>query len=149
MSTSHEECWHILTGLHSLILDPISCGLVSSAVRCRLLTATLRLPSPTRFRGFLFPTPLWRSFPVTSRSRAQALVWFRAKTDKGIVCLADHPHSATRTNKRIIFKSILCLFCNTWKHLTILHCGFTWTQNFLKIKLPTNYLLSNHICITI
>ena len=22
-------------------------------------------------------------------------VWFRAKTDKGIVCLADHPHSVT------------------------------------------------------
>ena len=33
--------------------------------------------------------------PVASRSRAQAFVWFCAKTDKGIVCLADHPHSVT------------------------------------------------------
>ena len=39
ISTSHEESWLILSGLPSLLLDPISCRLVSSAVRCRLPTA--------------------------------------------------------------------------------------------------------------
>ena len=47
ISTSHAECWLILTGLPSLLLDPISCRLASSAVRCRLQTALLRHPSPT------------------------------------------------------------------------------------------------------
>ena len=83
ISTSHEECWLILTGLPSLILDPISCWLVSSAVRCRLPTATRRHPSPTLLSGFLLPT-LWLAFsyllPAASRSRAQAFVWLRAKT---------------------------------------------------------------------
>ena len=81
-----------------LLLDPISCRLVSSAVRCRLPTALLPRPSLTAFCGFLLPTPDSRSlthFRLRRRSRAQAFVWFRAKTGKGIVCLADHPHSVT------------------------------------------------------
>ena len=83
-----------------LLLDSISCRLVSSAVRCRLPTALLRLPLLTAFCRFLPPTPLWLAFPcplpVASRSRAQAFVWFRAKTNKGIICLADHPlHGVT------------------------------------------------------
>ena len=41
---SYQECQLILTGLPSLLLDPISCRLVSSAVGYRLATATLRLP---------------------------------------------------------------------------------------------------------
>ena len=47
--------------------------------------------------GFLFPTPLTFPcpLPVASRSRAQAFVWFRAKTNKKIVCLAHHLHSVT------------------------------------------------------
>ena len=61
--------------------------------------STLPLASP------LVNCPLWVSLsnssrvpfllPVASRSRAQAFVWFRAKTDKGIVCLADNLHSVT------------------------------------------------------
>ena len=34
-------------------------------------------------------------FRSRRRSRAQPFVCFRAKTDKGIDCLADHPHSVT------------------------------------------------------
>ena len=39
----------------------------------------------------------WLVFPlpIMSKSRAQAFFWFSAKTDKGIVCLADLPHSVT------------------------------------------------------
>ena len=48
----------------------------------------------------------WLAFPcllpVMSRSRAQAFVWFRAKTDKGIVCLADHPHCVTEATLEIL-----------------------------------------------
>ena len=70
-------------------LDPISCQLVS------LLSGVdwpLASPFANSFSEFLF---LLLSLPVTSRSRAQAFVWFRVKTDKGIVCLADHLHSVT------------------------------------------------------
>ena len=75
--TSHEECRLILTGLPSLILDSISCRLVSAAVRCQLPTARLCLPSPTAFSGFLLPTPHSRSlthFQSRRRLRAQAFV---------------------------------------------------------------------------
>ena len=40
-------------------------------------------PSPTAFSQYLRPTPLAFPYPlpVMSRSRAQAFIWFRAKTD--------------------------------------------------------------------
>ena len=65
--------------------------------RCPVSTSHSRHPSPTDFCEFLFPTHLAFPYPlpVTSRSRAQAFVWFRAKADKGIVCLADHLHCVT------------------------------------------------------
>ena len=87
----------------SRLVFPYCCWTLSHAtglsdLRCRLPTATLRLPSSTLHSGFLLPAP-WLAFPcllpVASRSRAQVFVWFRTKTDKGIVCLADHPHSVT------------------------------------------------------
>ena len=65
---------------------------------CPVSTRHSRHPSTTVF----FSVPLSHSLtgvpfllPVTSRSRAQAFVLFRAKTDKGIVCLADHLHCVT------------------------------------------------------
>ena len=65
---------------------------------CPVSTAPLRRPSPTASSGFLFPT-LQPAFPcllpVTSRSRAQAFVWFRTKTNKKIVCLAHPLRSVT------------------------------------------------------
>ena len=77
----------------SLSLDSISCRLVSSAVRCWLpLCVSLR------------QLPLWLLFCQLLSSPTSGLVgdleskpffWFRTKTDKGIVCLADHLHSVT------------------------------------------------------
>ena len=64
---------------------------------CPLSTAPLRHPSPTAFCGFLLPTPLWPAFPcpLPVASRSRAFVWFRAKTNKKIVCLARPLHSVT------------------------------------------------------
>ena len=70
---------------------------------CPLSTAPLRHPSTTAFCRFFFqlclafPCPL----PDESRSRAQAFVWFRAKTNKKIVCLAI-PFIASHQEQRLI-----------------------------------------------
>ena len=54
--------------------------------------------SPTAFFEFLCPTHSL-AFPSYFQSyrdlESKPFVWFRAKTDKGIVCLADHLHSVT------------------------------------------------------
>ena len=87
--------WPSLTASGPYLMPTgLFCCLVSTA-HC-----LLRRRSPTAFSEFLLPTPLWPAFPcplpVSSRSRAQTFVWFHTKTDKGIVCLADHPlHSVT------------------------------------------------------
>ena len=67
-----------------------------SAVRCRLVTRItlhklfLRVPLSNSLTGLPLPTSghaeIWSPKPF---------VWFRAKTVKGIVCLADHLHSVT------------------------------------------------------
>ena len=62
-----------------------------------LSTALLPHLSPTPSLSFFFPTPLWLAFPcplpVASRSRAQAFVWFRAKTNNMIVFFVHPLHS--------------------------------------------------------
>ena len=97
------HCWPLSTQDCELMLSvfPTTPGLylnrlVFSVVRCRLpVCVTLhQLPS----LGSFFQLLLWCSFAhfrSRQRSRAQAFVWFCAKIDKGIVCLADHPHSVT------------------------------------------------------
>ena len=96
-STNHEECWLILTGLPSLLLDPISCRLVSSVsgVDCQLpLSVACRQLPPLGSFVQLY----WRSLAYFRSRRdlvSKPFVWFRAKIDKGIVCLADHLHSVT------------------------------------------------------
>ena len=91
----HQECQPILIGLLSLVLDSLMpTGL--SAVPCRLLSpsflANCQLLSPfVSLSG-------WRSLPTSGHaeiSSPKPFVWFCAKTDKGIVCLADHLHSVT------------------------------------------------------
>ena len=88
----------ILTRFSLTVAGP-SCHAASSlcsAVHCRppLSDSRRQLPvssfsQPTLFRVLL---PL----PDTARFQVQKpFVWFRAKTDKGIVCLAGHPHSVT------------------------------------------------------
>ena len=62
--------------------------LVSYCLRSLVLTAPVRGSTPTLFR---VPLPL----PDTARFQVQkSFVWFRAETDKGIVC-SVHPYSAT------------------------------------------------------
>ena len=66
------------------------CCPVSTATRVTLL----QLPSSQSLC-----LTLWLAFPSYFRSRrdleSKPFVWFRAKIDKGIVCLADHLHSVT------------------------------------------------------
>ena len=61
-----------------------------------LLLSGVDCPLTSPFANWLFSVPLsnsnWRS-PAYFRSRRD--LWFRAKTDKGIVCLADHLYSVT------------------------------------------------------
>ena len=96
ISTSHEKGWLILTGLPSLLLDPISCRLVSAAVRCRLPTAPLRRQLTTLASFFqLFDLRSLVYFRYRGDLDSKPIVWFRAKTDKGIVCLANHPQNVT------------------------------------------------------
>ena len=88
ISTSHEECGLILTGLPSLLLEPISCRLVSSlsGVDCHC-----HCHSASPVANWLLCVPLsnsWLGFPcllpVASRSRVQnPLSGFAPKKTKG------------------------------------------------------------------
>ena len=96
-STYHEECWLILIGLPSLMLDSLSCRLVTSAVRCRLpnchpasAVANCLLWVPLSNSSLAFPYPLL----VTSKIAGSGLCLV-SRQNKGIVCLADHLHSVT------------------------------------------------------
>ena len=95
-STTHDEYWLILTQLPSLLwTSSHPTGL--SAVRCRLATrVTLRqLPSSSSFVQLPSRVPLPTSGHAEILS-PKPFVWFRTKTDKGIVCLADLLHSVTQ-----------------------------------------------------
>ena len=66
-STNHEECWLILTGLPSLLLDFISYRLVSAAVRWRL-------PLASPFANCLLWVTLFNSY-------WRSLAYFRSRRD--------------------------------------------------------------------
>ena len=78
-----------------------------SAVRCQLATRiTLRqLPSSQSLC-----LTLWLAFPSYFRSRrdleSKPFVWFCAKTDKGIVYLADHLHNCIMLPSLYLFTLI-------------------------------------------
>ena len=103
-STTLLECQPILAGLHSLVW---TLSHAESSLCCPVSTGHSRHPSPTAFLELLCPT-LWPAFPSYFRSleisSPKPFVWFRAKTDKGIVCLVDYLHSVTT------WKSTSCLF---------------------------------------
>ena len=109
----------MLTHLDWSSLTDAGLSLMPTGLFCSSVSnANCPSPSPVAncFPGLLLPTP-WLAFPcllpVASRSWAQAFVWFRAKTDKGIVCLADHPHSVTNklhTNVKCIRINIFTRF---------------------------------------
>ena len=93
-STKQLECRLILTRSSLTGLDPISpdwshrssvdcpcpCPVANS---CELLCPTNSLPASPSTSGHV------------EISSPKPFVWFRAKTDKGIVCLAGHLHSVT------------------------------------------------------
>ena len=103
--------------------------------------STANCPTPSPVANWLLCVPLFNPslafpclFPVVSRSWAKAFVWFRAKTDKGIVCLADHPHSVTPWSSlathpyRSSFPA--CPQDYTPIHTELLYVGSSWSPCF-------------------
>ena len=103
-----------------------------SGVRSRLPLSVVprQLPLSAPFSNQLssgVPLPL----PDTARSEVQKpFVWFRAKTDKGIICLAGHPYSVTAGNynvqvwvivgeKRVRRQDFFFILTNTSWHLGV------------------------------
>ena len=102
-STKLLECRH-LESIFFVVAGP---SLVSYCLRSRphlsvlprqlfcSLLSRRQLPASSFVQPTLFRVPL--PLPDTARFQVQkSFVWFRAKTDKGIVCLAGHPYSATK-----------------------------------------------------
>ena len=121
ISTSYEECWLILTGLPSLLLDSISCRLISSAVQCQLPFCVSRrwlLPLGSFFQlpGIPLPTSGLREISILS-----PLFGFAPRQNKGIVCLADYLHSVTREHPFSVEMLPLWL-----KHMYSILSAFTW-----------------------
>ena len=103
-STKQLECRLILTRSSSLSWTLSHAGSpLCSGVRSRLPLSVSRRQLPwaplSNQLSSRVPLPL----PDTARFQVQKpFVWFHAKTDKGIVCLAGHPHSVTNVNIIII-----------------------------------------------
>ena len=137
-STTHEECWLILTRLPSLLwTSSHPTGL--SAVRYRLscpssvVNRRLRVPFPTLWLAFL--SYFWSRWDLESKP----FVWFRAKTDKGIVCLVDHLHSVTW--ERIVKSTEnISIFWNVIKFwILLLSCLFDIIYCTVYCNLPMQY----------
>ena len=107
-STKQLECQHLdsifFTGPYLLLLCPestTSLRVISptpSLLGCPESTAPVRGFMPTAVSSFLQPTLFRVPLPLPDTARFQVqkpFVWFRAKTDKGIVCLAGHLYSVT------------------------------------------------------
>ena len=95
-STKQLECRLILTRSSFTGLDPISSHWSHrSSIRCRLpLSVVPRQLSSAPFSQLSSRVPL--PLPTTPRFQVRKpFVWFRTKTDKGIVCLAGHLYSVT------------------------------------------------------
>ena len=97
--TKQLECRH----LDSIFFAGpyLLCWSHRSGVRCRLPLSVVprQLPLSSFLQPTLFRVPL--PLPDTASFQVQKpFVWFRAKTDKGIVCLAGHLYSVTVTLKR-------------------------------------------------
>ena len=89
---SYKECQLIL----SVFLTAPGLYLTSTGLFCYPLSTTpLRLPSPTDLSEILFQLPSSPTSGLVRDLESKPIVQFCAKTDKWIVCSADHPHSVT------------------------------------------------------
>ena len=93
-STTLLECRFILTRLPSLLWTSSHPTGLSALVSI----GHSRHPSPTASSSSFIQ--LFSLIPLPTAGLAEILspkpfVWFRAQTEKGIVCLADHLHSVT------------------------------------------------------
>ena len=116
-STKQLECRLILTRSSFTGLDPLS----SDSPLCSGVDCPCPCPVANSFE-LLFPTNSLLASPSTSGhgeiSSPKPFVCFRAKTDKGIVCLAGHLHSVT--------------LMNIYKHIT--NTYFKFNKKFYKQK---------------
>ena len=88
----------MLTHLDSIFFTVAGSHLMLTRLSAPVSTAPVRVSSLTPVSSFVQPTLFSR--PVTTSDHAEIsspkpFVWFRTKTDKGIVCLAGHLHSVT------------------------------------------------------
>ena len=93
--------------------------LVSSGVQCRhqlpLCVSCRQLPSVGSF--FQLLSHSLTHFRSRRRSRAQAFVWFRAKTDKGIICLVP---------PFIVSHMEICgISHRRWERVNFYHCAWS------------------------
>ena len=101
-STKQLECRHLLT--RSSSLDPIysatvpeSTASVRGSTPTLLLTRLSAVPSPTAYQLLCPANSLSRLLTTSGYGEISGpkILWFRAETDKGIVC-SGHPYSATQ-----------------------------------------------------
>ena len=94
-STKQLECRHLDSVFFA---GPYLLPLVSP-LRCPVSTVPVRGSTPTPLSSFVQPTLFRVPLPLPDTAKFQIqkpFVWFRTKTDKGIVCLAGHLYSVTR-----------------------------------------------------
>ena len=113
MPTSFDSIFFAVAGpsllcycLRSPVLTAPVRGSTPTLFAVQSPTALVRVPSSTPASSFVQPTLIRLPLPLPDTARFQvqeSFIWFRAKTDKGIVCLATHivlHNLLTTTNKR-------------------------------------------------
>ena len=111
-STTLLECQPILTGLHSLVWTH---SRADSSLCCPVSTRHSHHPSLTPSSGPFVQLSSRVVLPTSGHaeiSSPKPFVWFRARTDKGIVCLADLLHSVTFVSQNLW--EFLCLILQDW-----------------------------------
>ena len=132
-STKQLGCRH----LDSVFFAGPYLMLARLSARVSGVTAPVRGSTPTfSVRSFLQPTLFSR--PVTSSGHAEisspkTLCRFRAKTDKGIVCLAGHPYSVT-THRNILIPIYLYIYIYSQRLLTYVLIKITYTNTHIPIN---------------
>ena len=122
-STKQLECRHLLTRTSSL--DPIFCCL-ASLLGCPLSLSVV--PRQLPVRSFLQPTLFRVPLPLPDTARFQVqkpFVWFRAKTDKGIVLLGGSPISCYSIIEEVCYHIFLSsIFQGLFRQCLLLFCCY-------------------------